>query len=214
MFDANTFIRQANGEIADLERRSLYYRLGFFAMAVIGPALLITGLIKGFALSPDRTNPMPFVSMFPRIGVSLWDLLDENIPTIWALLRAMSPYPRLTQPLPLLSWIGWTIWCCGISLFTAALRKRADTLKADAAEARKTLKLQAPLLSGMQAMVAYAQSNRIGDVSGDQNVINAVNNINNVLHESNEQKSFAATPVGMIVIGVAVNIVSKFIHAS
>jgi hypothetical protein len=106
VFDANTFIGQAKQEIADLQRRSMYYRLGFFVMAVVGPALLITGLIKGFALSPNRDNPMPFASIFPRIGVSVWLLLDRNIPTIWAPLRAVSPYPRLTQPLPLVSWIG------------------------------------------------------------------------------------------------------------
>jgi hypothetical protein len=66
----------------------------------------------------------------------------------------------------------------------------------------------------MQTMVAHAQSNRVGDVPGDQNVINAVNTINNVLHQSKEEKSFAATPVGMIIIGVGVNIISKFIHVS
>jgi hypothetical protein len=179
-------------------------------MTVIGPALLITGLIKGFALSADRNNSDPFVNIFPRIGVSLWNLLNEKIPIIWALLLAVSPYPRMTQPLPLVSWVGWGAWCFGIGMLTRGLRKRADTLKADAAEARKTLKLQAPLLQAM----AHAQSNRIDDVSGDQNVINAVNTINNVLHQSKDQ-SFSGTALGLIIsiIGVVVNIISLFIHA-
>jgi hypothetical protein len=209
VFNANAFIEQAGQEIADLKRHSMYYRLAFCAMTVIGPALGITGLIKGFALSPDLNSPDPFKSIFPRIGVGLWNLLGENIPTIWVLLLTVSPYPRMTQPVPLVSWIGWGAWCFGIGILTRGLRKRADTLKADAAEARKTLKLQAPLLQAM----AHAQSNRIGDVSGDQNVINAVNTINNVLHQSKDQSSSGAA-WGLIIsiIGVVVNIISLFIH--
>jgi len=57
VFDANTFIGQAKQEIADLQRRSMYYRLGFFVMAVVGPALLITGLITGFALFAESRHP-------------------------------------------------------------------------------------------------------------------------------------------------------------
>ncbi len=97
--------------------------------------------------------------------------LSENDAT--AAVRVMDP----------LGYLGF-----GILWLGRALLKRADTLKKDTAEAQHVLNLQAPLL--LIGTQAYAQSNRIGEVSGNQNVVNAVNTINNVVHQAEDDKAF------------------------
>jgi len=88
-------------------------------------------------------------------------------------------------------------------------RTRSASLYQQASEAQKGLNLQAPLLRAMQSK----QSGVGGDIVGDGNFVNAVNTINNIW-EKGETQGWWTKPLGLIVIGVLINLISKFLHLS
>jgi hypothetical protein len=75
MFDANAFIEQAGQEIADLKRRSKVLQAGLLRDDCNRAGLGDYGLDKGICSFAGPKKPDPFVNVFRRIGVFLWNLL-------------------------------------------------------------------------------------------------------------------------------------------
>ncbi len=187
---------------------------GYLFRFLLAPVVLITGLVEGFALAPEsfRKDPFILVRILPRIGILAWVYMEQHFPVLWEVLRAVSPYPRLTQPVPLLSWAGWFLSSIGLVWLGFGLLKRSGELRQNADDAEKTLKLQAPFLLQMQAFQSL-QGNRVSDISGNGNVVNAINTVNNALQNGDKERWWRE-PGGLILIGVIINLISKFIGAS
>ncbi len=210
MFNVPAFIESKRQEIADNRRQARYFKAAGIALRFGAPVLLTTGAIEGFALAPPEFRNALFVNILPRLAAMAWLWLDQHVPELWAFLRAISPYPRLTQPLPLLSWLGWIGWSFGLIWLGFRFLERSQNRRNKADKDEENLNNQMPLLMHIQD-TQQNQSNRVGDISGDGNTVNQINRIQNVFGKE-KKESWWGGPVGLTVIGVVINIISKFLH--
>jgi hypothetical protein len=206
MFNAQEYINDTRNEIAAKKRTARWVRLVGYAAWVVVLALLITGVIKGLALAPTQYHSNPLTGIFARMGVSAWQWMNDNVPLLWAFLWTISPYPDVTQPLASPSSLGFLLWGYGLIAITIGLLKLSDFFYRGASELEKFLNQQAPLLLQIQSMIGQNI-----DISGDKNVVNAFNTINN-MRERIEKKSWWNGPWGVIATGVATIAISKFLH--
>ena len=108
------------------------------------------------------------------------------------------------------SWLGWFVLVYGLYAFGLKLLGRSEYLFKRACKTEEQLDFLEPLLLQGES----AQGGRVGDVSGDRNVfVTAVNTINNT-RERDEKKNWCSTAIIPIVIGVVINIISKFLGVS
>jgi hypothetical protein len=210
MSNAEEFINDTRKAIKEVRRRAFWFNPAGWAICLVGLAISIAGLIKSLALAPRGG---PFAGIFFAMGTLPWTWLYENAWPLWWLVQAFVPYPDITQTVPswsaLGSWVGWIAWSYGLISLGIMFRKRSASLYQQASAAQKDLTLQAPLLRLMQSR----QSGVGGDIVGDGNFVNAVNTINNIW-EKGETQGWWTKPLGLIVIGVLITVISKFFHLS
>lgn len=208
MSNAEDFINDTRKAIKEVRRRAFWFNPAGWAICLVGLAISIAGLIKGLALAPRNG---PFAGIFSAMGTSPWNWLYENAWPLWWLVKAIVPYPDMTQTFPswsaLGSWGGWIAWSYGLISLGIVFRNRSASLYQQASEAQKDLNLQAPLLRVMKSR----QSGVGGDIIGDGNFVNAVNTINNIW-EKGETQGWWTKPLGLVVIGVLIYLISKFLH--
>ena len=208
--NAEDFINDTQKAIKEVRRRAFWFNPAGWAICLVGLAISIAGLIKGFALAPRGGL---FAGIFSALGTSPWTWLYENAWPLWWLVQAFVPYPDITQTFPswsaLGSWGGWIAWSYGLISLGIVFRKTSASLYKQACEAQKDLNLQATLLRVMQSRQSEAE----GDIVGDGNFVNVVNTINNIW-EKGESQGWWTQPLGLIVIGVLINVISKVLHLS
>ena len=138
--------------------------------------------------------------------------LADEYPVVWGLLLAIGP--PVTPPSPgavqigffvwLICWMFWLvglIWLGERAVVTSReLRKRADSDE-------NTLQFQAPLWKGIEVL-AQRQST-ISDVSGNANIITVMNQTYNTIVQRRDEQGWWTKPVGIVAIGVIINIVSR-----
>ncbi len=214
MFDAQVFVNKVREGIANDRLNAVWFKVVGHVVKFVGLAVFITGLIQCFALAPPEVRNAPIIGIFCTLVVQVWFWLDAIIPPVWWFLRSISPYPTLTLPLTMPSsllsgaGIGWLVLSFGLMLLGIKLLQRSTFHSLRAFEEEKVLIHQAPLLLQMYSM----RSNQNIDISGDGNVVNAVNQINNI--RENDEKGWWTKPMGLIVVGVLISIISKFLGAS
>jgi hypothetical protein len=204
MFNAQDFIGNTRNAIKNDRRKAFWYKVAGYAVGLFGYAVFITGAIQGLALAPPQFRSGPLFGIFATLGVSAWYWLNDTVPALWWFFRLISPYP--TQPPRSLSWFSWIGCFAGLIWLGVMLLKRSDYLSHRASEEEKALKQQAPLLLQIHSM-----SGQNIDISGDKNIVNAINTINNI-RERDEKKGWWSGPVGTIAIGVIILAVGKFLH--
>ena len=211
MFDAQVFVDNVRNGIGDDRRKAGWCKLAGYVVILVGLAVLWTGVIESFALASPEFRSDRIVGGFSAIAASVWNWMDAIMPPVWWFLRLISPYPSLTLPLTplslLLSCAGLLGWSFGLMWLGIKLLLRSAFLSERASEEEKFLKNQTPILLQMQSI----RNGQDIDISGDRNVVNAVNTITNIREERN---GWWNGPTSLIVIGVAINIVSRFLHLS
>src|SRR5438105_1935231 len=120
MPDAEDALNNFRRKVADERCKARWLKVAGHAIGWAGPAILVTGLIEGFALAPPEVFYSPLPGYPCRIAAALWNLMDANAITspVWWFLRLISPYPTLTWPLTplsfLLSSVGLLGWSFGL----------------------------------------------------------------------------------------------------
>jgi hypothetical protein len=208
MFDAQDFIDKTRNDIADDRGKAGWCKFASYAVRFVTAAVVITGVIESFALAPPEFNNGPF-RIIREIGALAWNWMNDNAPPLWLFLRLISPYPRLTLPLPLLPWLSWVGYIYGLSWLGFKLLERSKFLSERASKTEEKLDFQEPLLLQIQS----TQSGVGGNISGYRNVVvTAVNTINNIREK--DEKNWWTLPTGIIGIGVVIQIICKFLQVS
>jgi hypothetical protein len=196
MFD----IDKTRNAIAEDRRKAGWFKLGAYAMECVAIAVLVTGMIKSLALTRSEF----IFHIFPEFWAFVCNWMDD-----WSFFWWILPYPRMLTELPtslsaVVSWLGWFVLVYGLYAFGFRLWHESESLSKRAYKAQEQLDF----------LELQGQSTQGGDISGNRNVfVTAVNTINTTL-ERNEKKNWCSITIIPIVVGVVINIISKFLGVS
>jgi hypothetical protein len=124
----NHFVADQEQSIAEDRLKARYSWLGGWVLVLVGVVFLFTGGIKSFALiSLNELRGDPISQMFQHIGTAVSDFIEQYVPTLWAVLWAIAPYPKGSHPLSW-SWLAWAGWSFGLIWVGTSLHKRGSRL--------------------------------------------------------------------------------------
>jgi hypothetical protein len=138
--------------------------------------------------------------------------LADEYPAVWGCLLALGP--PITPPSPGASapigFVVWMIcrffWIGGLGWLSSKAFASSRKLRERADSDENTLQFHAPTWRQLE-LLAQRQSS-IGNVSGNVDTINVMNQINNMLQRRDEE-GWWTKPIGLVVIGVVINLISR-----